>query len=527
MLKLWTALSLAGVKNEMGFETKRRVILLNRIAISLFLIVFTLRTTVIFVGYQDFSFQSLVPYLGIFSILSIIYFNKKGFYKKTAFIFSAISPVCFLFFSVVSQNTINVIHINHYYIPRLFILASVIIPLVLIDSRNTLQIIIAVLINIICILMFDTAVKYIGVPLNPNKLNFAGYESVSLIMILPSFLIVMAFLFLTNLNRKYEKQIIAKNKELEQVNEELLLQKDLITTKHNELELVNEEITCQRDLISEKSNELELANSKIEAINKKLIDSIYYAKDIQHAVMGKEELPENYFNDNFIYFKPQSQVSGDFYYYKEVLINNKHCLLVAAVDCTGHGVPGGFLSMLGITLLNEILQNKNITNAADILNLLRVKIKTALNQTGKLLEQKDGMDMALCIYCKENKELNYAGARMPLCIITKTGELKTIKGDRQPIGVFLKEKAFKNHHIKLNINDMVYIFSDGIQDQFGGSEGKKLKFVNLKNFLSDIAPLPCHEQKEQTKHFLNDWINNYSNTSKEQIDDIVLIGMRV
>lgn len=527
MLKLWTKISYAGVKSEMGYETKRRIILLNRIATLLFLIVFTLRTVVISLGFQNLSMDSLGPYFSMLAIFLIPFLNVKGYYKASALIFSIITPVAFLFFGIISQNSIEVVNINHYYLPRLFILACIVIPLILIDTKNKIHLSIAITVNFMCIIFFDNAIKILGVPLNPSEVDFNNYSSISIVMLLPAILMVMAFLFLANLNKKYESQIIGLNINLKQRNRDLSKQKNIITSKNSELEQFNEEIISQRDLIAQKSDELENAKHKIELINKQLMDSISYAKDIQKAVLDKEELPGGYFHDSFIFYKPKSHVSGDFYLYKQLNINNKNCLIVTAVDCTGHGVPGGFLSMLGITLLNEILHNNTIENAASVLSKLREKIKITLNQTGKFTEQKDGMDMALCIFYPDTKEMEYAGARLPLCIINKSNEMQIIKADRQPIGVFLKEKDFTNHHIKLNEGEMVYIFSDGIQDQFGGPIGNKLKFRGLQELLKSISQKTCPDQKSHIASFINEWIHADKARVFEQIDDIVMIGMKV
>ena len=186
MRALWGRISLIGVKEEMSFETKRRIILLNRISVTLFFFVITLRTVVIALGFQELSIQSLLPFVAMLAILLIPYFNKLGYYRINAFIFSIIAPIGFLFFSTISQLSNDVVNINHYFVPRLFIMGSIVFPLILIDYKDRVLMYTAILANIICILSFDFVVNNIGVPFDAEKVNFNGYESISRIMILPT-----------------------------------------------------------------------------------------------------------------------------------------------------------------------------------------------------------------------------------------------------------------------------------------------------------------------------------------------------
>lgn len=534
MRKLWRKISYIGVQDSMAFETKRRVILLNRIAITLFLAVTILRTTVIAMGFQAINIKAFIPFFGMLSILFVLYFNLKGYYRFNAVLFSIVTPLCILFFSVMSQAENEVVNINHYYIPRIFILASIVLPLVLIDSKNKWALYSAIVVNFACIISFDHVVSWVGVPFNADTIDFSNQESISKIMVLPALLMVLAVAFLTNLNRKYEKQIIGlntnlelKNKELGQVNEELISQKDVITEKNAELEQINEEVMTQRDMIVDKNVLLEAASFKVEEVNSQLMDSIFYAETIQRAVLKDEKIPEGWFDDSFIFFKPKSHVSGDFYFYQEFELNKEPCVVIAAVDCTGHGVPGGFLSVLGMTLIKEVLHNEPIKDAADVLNVLRDRVKIALNQTGSDGEHKDGMEMALCIYYPETKIMDYSGARMPLLSVDTSGEVKLLKGDRQPIAIYLKEKEFTNHRIHFKGGEMIYLFSDGIQDQFGGSEGKKLKYSQLQENLIRLSTMNCNDQKLAIDEFVNQWINPVGHMEQEQIDDMLLMGMRV
>jgi serine phosphatase RsbU (regulator of sigma subunit) len=220
----------------------------------------------------------------------------------------------------------------------------------------------------------------------------------------------------------------------------------------------------------------------------------------------------------FIFFKPRDIVSGDFYFLQKI---NKH-ILVAAVDCTGHGVPGAFMSMLGIAFLNEIVRRREITQASQVLNILRQQIKTSLKQTGKKRESKDGMDIAICAINTETFELQFAGAYNPLYLI-RNNELTIYKGDRMPIGIYRKEKeTFTNHIITLERGDKIYLFSDGFVDQINGETKEKFMSNNFKNLITEISALPMIQQKDKLEETFNNWKGN-----SKQIDDVVIIGVEV
>ncbi|MCK4678995.1 MAG: serine/threonine-protein phosphatase, partial [Bacteroidales bacterium] len=196
-------------------------------------------------------------------------------------------------------------------------------------------------------------------------------------------------------------------------------------------------------------------------------------------------------------------------------------LIIAAVDCTGHGVPGAFMSMLGTSFLNETVTKTKFDKPNEILERLRKKVKISLKQTGKDIEQRDGMDMALCILDLDNKEMQYAGAYNPLYLI-RNGELIEYKADRQPVAIHYVEKEFTNHVIKLQEGDALYIFSDGFYDQLGGTKYKKFLSKNFKSLLLEINKKSMEQQKDLLDKTLKEWMKDY-----EQIDDILVIGIRV
>ncbi|AFM05510.1 tetratricopeptide repeat protein [Bernardetia litoralis DSM 6794] len=299
-------------------------------------------------------------------------------------------------------------------------------------------------------------------------------------------------------------------------NKELAQQKDQIESKNVELEQQTEEIQMQRDAVAHKSEQ-------VNELYKKVTDSVRYAQRIQDAILvPPAQVFTNFGNktEGFVLFKPRDIVSGDFYWTTEK--NNK--VILTAADCTGHGVPGAFMSLIGNDLLNEIVNFRGITAPHEILNELHAGVQNTLKQ--KETENRDGMDMALCVYDKEKNILEFAGAKNPLLYI-QNGEIKVIKGDKKPIGGkdFYEEDSFTTHSIDLNEENapkMFYIFSDGYQDQFGGIEGRKFMIKKLRGLLQEIHQKPMEQQHQILDETIIDWMKN-----EEQIDDILLMGFRI
>jgi serine phosphatase RsbU (regulator of sigma subunit) len=258
--------------------------------------------------------------------------------------------------------------------------------------------------------------------------------------------------------------------------------------------------------------------AKIEAQKEEITSSIEYASRIQMAMLPMEEHFREAFSDYFIIFKPRDIVSGDFYWIGE----DDKSIFFTVADCTGHGVPGAFMSTMGISTLNEIIANNHNLQANTVLNLLREKTKRSLHQTGKLGEANDGMDVAFCVLNKNREILQYSGAFNPLFIF-QGGELKEYRADRMPIGIhYGNERLFTNHVIKVSRGDTLYIFSDGYTSQFGGPEEAKYKSSNLRKLLREIYYRPMVEQRNILETELKNWKG-----SNEQIDDITIIGIRI
>ena len=262
-----------------------------------------------------------------------------------------------------------------------------------------------------------------------------------------------------------------------------------------------------------------MKNKSIDILKnqKEIAESFKYASYIQNALLPSPSVIKKYIPEYFLLFLPRDIVSGDFYY----LTQYKKLLYIAVADCTGHGVPGAFMSILGLTFLNEIIHNEKVESAAGILNIMREKVMHALKQTGDDDEQKDGIDIAMGIINKETNSINFAGAFNPIYII-KQNHLLEIQGDKMPVGIAAsEEKPFTDHNLLLEEGDMVYFFTDGYVDQFGGPEGKKFKYQPFRSLLLSISSLPIHKQKEKLETTFINWKGNL-----QQLDDVLIFALR-
>lgn len=248
-----------------------------------------------------------------------------------------------------------------------------------------------------------------------------------------------------------------------------------------------------------------------------ITDSIQYAKSLQTALLTEESVLDTLLPNHFIYYKPKDIVSGDFYWAKKV----NDVTIVAAADCTGHGVSGAFMSVIGISLLNEIVRRKEIKSASQALEVLRHEIKETLNQSEKDYSHINSIDIALCVIYHEEKKIEYAGANAPLYIL-RDDKLIEYRPTRNPIGLTPIEIPFLNNEIEYFDGDMFYLFSDGFVDQFGGEDGKKFRTRRFKHMLLEIYKKPLVIQKDLIDLNLRKWMNN----KHEQVDDILVIGFK-
>jgi PAS domain S-box-containing protein len=259
------------------------------------------------------------------------------------------------------------------------------------------------------------------------------------------------------------------------------------------------------------------ATDELTQINKDIFDSLHYAKSIQEAILPPKELFADAFQDAFVFYEPRDIVSGDFYWFEQ----RGPISVFAVVDCTGHGVPGAFMSLMGNDYLASIITDQNITTPGHALSMLNARILQALKQTGAVGESKDGMDVALCAYNQDSGMLQYAGARNPLYIV-RDGDLQEIKATKESVGGDTRDKTFQDHQIQLQSGDQIYLFSDGYADQFGGKRGKKLMYKPFKKLLLDNSIFPMKKQLAALQSYFYDWKGDL-----EQVDDVCVLGVKI
>ncbi len=317
----------------------------------------------------------------------------------------------------------------------------------------------------------------------------------------------------------------------------LAQQKQVIEEKNRDLEQKNEEISTQRDEIEAQRNLVFDQKQAIEAYNDEIMKSIEYAKRLQAAALPALALLKEKVKDQFVFFRPRDVVSGDFYWFAEV----EGKMVITVADCTGHGVPGAFMSMMGMSLLKELVQKEYITHPGVILRRMRKEIINAMGQKGISGEQRDGMDMALITYDPVARKIDYAGAYNSLYIVRAKSKpapeiedgmldpdqengsffLYEVPADKMPIAHFDRMDKFRNHEIAVFEGDTVYMFTDGFADQFGGVKGKKFMYKPFKRMLLKNSQLPLEKQYYLLSEILDQWMGNI-----EQVDDICIMGIR-
>ena len=288
--------------------------------------------------------------------------------------------------------------------------------------------------------------------------------------------------------------------------------------RENERVLEAKVIERTEEVVRQKE-EIEIQNRKLEILYKHITDSIRYAKRLQDAILPKQSTIERLLPESFVLFKPKDIVSGDFYW----LFEAKDKIFIAVVDCTGHGVPGAFMSIVAHNMLNQIVKDKPDLNAADFLNELNSLAGKTINQHSEDSAVRDGMDMTLCILDTSTNMMDIAGANNPLYIF-RNENLQELRADKLPIG-YLEDRPsrkFTNHRLQLEKGDTLYLFSDGYADQFGGPKGKKFMVGQFRSFLTQIHKAPMKEQYRTLDLTIEQWRGNL-----EQVDDILVVGFRI
>jgi len=312
------------------------------------------------------------------------------------------------------------------------------------------------------------------------------------------------------------KDVEINTKDLD-VNE-LILEKQQLQREREHLQQKTKRLWEQSLAIHKVKERIDGLRKEIERRHREMVDSVNYALRIQRALLPKEDIFSKLVKEYFILWMPKQIVSGDFYWLKKIVTR----LIVVAADCTGHGVPGAFMSLLGISFLEQITSSKPELHADEILEELRDKVITALQQD-ESSETKDGMDLALVIIDTQTMDAEYAGANNPL-FIYRDNEIMELKPVRNPIGIYLRQKSFNRIDLKVRHEDIFYMFSDGYIDQFNGKTKNKLTKKRFRNILIKLNEdqIPLKEQGDFLKQIIIDW-----KSDTYQLDDILVIGFRI
>ncbi len=349
---------------------------------------------------------------------------------------------------------------------------------------------------------------------------------IGMVIIIMLILIIMTVLTKLNIDKKKaNRKLEFQQVEIQEKNIELIAQNEEINAQKEEIQTQKELVEDQRDLISGKKDKIEAQKLLVEQQRDKITiqqelmkDSIRYARRIQRAMLTPKQYTDKLLPQNFILYLPRDIVSGDFYWYKQ--IDNK--IIAIAGDCTGHGVPGAFVSMLLMSFLNDIINKQKIIKPDQVLEELRANIKKSLRQSLEANDsQDDGADMALCIIDKDTLEMEFAGANNPVFII-RNSELIIHKGTINPVGIYFREIPFKSVQIQLEKDDIIYMFSDGYTDQFGGKDNRRFMTARFKKLLLEIHKLPMKEQKDILEKALMEWQGNF-----KRVDDILITGIKI
>lgn len=292
-----------------------------------------------------------------------------------------------------------------------------------------------------------------------------------------------------------------------------------IENQKMEIQIQSDVLREQKDKLSESNKQLQSAYEEIDLQKRHIMDSIYYARRIQTAILPSPDFMKSNLKDFFILYRPKDIVSGDFYWFH----TSGEKIMVAAVDCTGHGVPGAFMSIVGHNQLNYAVNVKMAGKADEILNELNRGVIETLHDQGQGSVVKDGMDLALCVFDRQMSRVEFAGANNPM-VLVRDGVLTQYKGDKFPIGAYdgSRPQIFTKVDLDLRRGDMIYIYSDGYADQFGGPDDKKYTTRKFRQLLLDICDKPLDQQHDMLEESLSAWMEGY-----EQVDDILVIGIRI
>lgn len=475
-------------------------------------------------NYTNYTFQYFWPnipewhrlsfvHLGVGTILGFILFSKKflhlpekmpvlnRFIKRTL-VFLLI-PIILLWSGKIAYADIAMAASAVFAFT--FVIYASVASIVKHNTRSAYFLIVGFFCLMVCFMLF--LLFFFG----PLKGDFEVYSYLPQIGI-----VLQIVIFGIGLSDKVYQLQKQNNKLLEKNKEELEAE---VARRTEEINTQNEQIATQADDIRQKNESLNLTLDRLSKAQDNMQSSLNYAKRIQDAFLPQEGEIKNAVSDAFVFSKPRNIVSGDFYWFHE--LEHQNAFIIAAADCTGHGVPGAFMSMIGESLLHRIIIEHHITQPSKILDRLNREIIDALRQDENNI--KDGMDINLCLVNRDTKEMQFAGARNQLTII-ENGEIKNLRGDRKSIGGPTKEGfSFTNHQVSFSDDFQCYLSSDGYRDQIGGPNMRKIYQKNFDKLLFDIHKQSMEEQHAGLLDFFEKWMGG----KNPQLDDILVIGFRV
>ena len=430
------------------------------------------------------------------------------------FKFLIIFSIVVLFLVVIKINFYEIISFS-YLITTMIASFSIVIKAIIKKKEGAWIIgigVITFLLLAMSILLLTVIFKYI-IPSVVNKSYESSYSGVYIFLLIFLSIVSIPISMAIYLARSFAKT--NSNLQLKLIEVENLSAKTIEQEKEKQKILeIQKEILEQK--VEERTTEIQQKNTDLKEKNKEIHDSISYAKRIQESILPAREIKYKHFPDAFVLFKPKDIVSGDFYWFCE--IEGKK--IISAADCTGHGVPGSLMSMIGINALNKIILEWKVTKPDQILNSLHKEVQIVLKQNERNSESRDGMDIAIC--CLDGNVLKYSGANRPLWLI-RNNVVEETKANKFSIGGLQTEteRAFTNHTIPIYKGDLIYIFSDGFADQFGMGN-KKLMTKKFKELLLSIQQKTMTEQEIFLDNFIENWKGN-----QDQTDDIIVIGIRI
>lgn len=541
IVNFWNSISYLGADGDIDDYRQKSTILLNRLLVA-YILFFLILSPIAF-----FKLGTPIAFMiaGFNIILSFIFLLLNGIGKSyiSKHLIPILFPLVIAFGSAYAKSIGFTNELILYLAPKLILAAMIALPVVLFGYSQLKQTLILTTIALIVFLLYDKINNLFGINIEQLSFNPKNYALYVIVLILVILFLIACAIFLQHINVKYENKlnntnrllrktqdiIEEKNSALQETNEEL-------KASNTKLNQMNEELETTLDTVSFQNTKLVTQKLRIEQIYHELNESLEYARMIQHAVTS-DNILSDIFSEHFVINKPKDVVSGDFYWMKK--IDNR--IILATADCTGHGVPGAFMSMLGTTLFNEIVNKDNIARPNTILDNLRGKLKQALHQTGRPTENKDGIDVSLCTINTDSMVLTFSGANRSIYIVRNIADadpmidmpcikkinhenfvLCQIKGNTQPIGIGVKEKPFDTKVIQLTKNDCIYTFTDGYTDQFGSMKNRKLMTGQLKSILLQNCHLNMSSQKHKLEEVFTEWKG-----SEIQTDDVLIIGIRI